>query len=88
MELYAQQLSGTSGVYKINNSMDDQHIEATIKELRLRIHKQRLALELTYPKKDVIIEEQVQVQEQVQEQDGLSKIADSLRPRRKSINDF
>ena len=86
MELYAQQLSGTSGVYKINNSMDDQHIEATIKELRLRIHKQRLALELTYPKKDVIIEEQVQ--EQVQEQDGLSKIADSLRPRRKSINDF
>lgn len=86
MELYAQQLSGTSGVYKINNSMDDQHIEATIKELRLRIHKQRLALELTYPKKDVTIEEQVQ--EQVQEQDGLSKIADSLRPRRKSINDF
>ena len=57
--------------------MDDQHIEATVKELKLRIHKQRLALELTYPKKDVIIEEQVQVQKQ----DGLSKLADSLRPR-------
>jgi hypothetical protein len=55
--------------------MDDQHIEATVKELKLRIHKQRLALELTYPKKDVIIEEQVQ------KQDGLSKLADSLRPR-------
>jgi len=57
--------------------MDDQHIEATVKELKLRIHKQRLALELTYPKKDVIVEEQ----EQVQKQDGLSKLADSLRPR-------
>jgi hypothetical protein len=57
--------------------MDDQHIEATVKELKLRIHKQRLALELTYPKKDVIVEEQVQVQKQ----DGLSKLADSLRPR-------
>jgi hypothetical protein len=57
--------------------MDDQHIEATVKELKLRIHKQRLALELTYPKKDVIIEEQAQVQKQ----DGLSKLADSLRPR-------
>ena len=53
--------------------MDDQHIEATVKELKLRIHKQRLALELTYPKKDVIIEEQLD--------DGLSKLADSLRPR-------
>jgi hypothetical protein len=59
--------------------MDDQHIEATVKELKLRIHKQRLALELTYPKKDVIVEEQEQ--EQVQKQDGLSKLADSLRPR-------
>ena len=57
--------------------MDDQHIEATVKELKLRIQKQRLALELTYPKKDVIIEEQAQVQKQ----DGLSKLADSLRPR-------
>lgn len=64
--------------------MDDQHIEATVKELKLRIHKQRLALELTYPKKDVTIEEQVQVQKQ----DKLSELADSLRPRRKSINDF
>lgn len=59
--------------------MEDHYIEHIVEELRSRIKAQRQALELTYPKKDVTIEEQIQVQKQ----DGLSKLADSLRPRRR-----
>lgn len=59
--------------------MDDSQTEQIVKELKHRIHTQRQALELTYPKKDVTIEEQIQVQKQ----DRLSKLADSLRPRRR-----
>jgi len=64
--------------------MDDNYIEQTVRDLKSRIHTQRQALELTYTKKDVSIKEQVQKQPDQE----LANLADSLRPRRKSINDF
>jgi len=64
--------------------MEDPYIEHIVEELRSRIKAQRQALELTYTKKDVTMEEQVQKQPDQE----LANLADSLRPRRKSINDF
>lgn len=60
--------------------MDNDYIEQTIKDLKSRIHAQRQALELTYPKKDVSIKEQIQKQPDQE----LANLADSLRPRSKN----